>query len=120
MGVFFMIKRESEMIKEIKEQMRGGKGTVELTHIFMQNELKGKARLFAKISINPGCSIGYHEHVNEEEIFYVIRGKGTFDDNGVKKEITCGDAAITGGGTSHSIENTGDETLEMIAVILLY
>ncbi|PNT93333.1 cupin domain-containing protein [Clostridium thermosuccinogenes] len=115
-----MVKRGSEMIKEIKEQMRGGKGSVEITHIYKQDEMKGKARLFAKITINPGCSIGFHEHSDEEEIFYIIKGKGIFDDNGTKKEICAGDAAITGGGASHSVENTGNEPLEMLAVILLY
>lgn len=115
-----MIKKSNEMIKEVKEQMRGGKGTVELLHIFKQDELTGKARLCAKITINPGCSIGLHEHVNEEEIFYILKGNGIVEDNGVKKEISAGDAILTGGGATHSAENTGNEPLEMMAVILLY
>jgi len=64
-----MVKREKDMIKEIKEQMRGGKGSVELLHIFRQEELKGKARLCAKITINPGSSIGVHEHVVRKKYF---------------------------------------------------
>lgn len=115
-----MVRRAYEMIKEIKEQMRGGKGSIEITHIFKQDELNGKARLLAKITVNPGCSIGLHEHSGEEEIFYVIRGKGIIDDNGEKKEVAPGDAILTGGGASHAVENNGAEPLEMLAVILLY
>lgn len=115
-----MLKRSSEMISEIKEQMRGGKGSVVLTHIFKQEELGGKARLCAKITINPGCSIGLHEHVNEEEIFYVIGGSGIANDNGDQKTIGKGDALLTGGGATHSIENNGSEPLELVALILLY
>lgn len=115
-----MIKRANEMVKEIKVQMRGGKGSVEITHIFKQDELKGKARLCARITINPGCSIGLHEHANEEEIFYIIKGKGLVDDNGSKQELAVGDSILTGGGAFHSIENTGNEPLELVAVILLY
>lgn len=115
-----MIKRAEEMVKDFNEQMRGGKGTVEVMHIFKQNELKGRARLFAKITINPSCSIGLHKHENEEEIFYVIRGWGQVDDNGVKNRINAGDALITGDGASHSVENIGNEPLELMAVILLY
>lgn len=115
-----MIRDSKEMISEVREKFRGGEGSIEITHIFKQEELNGKSRLCAKISINPGCSIGLHEHVNEEEIFYIIRGKGLAVDNGVKKEIKAGDAILTVGGTSHSVENTGDEPLEMLAVILLY
>ncbi len=115
-----MFRRAEEMIKEIKEQMRGGKGSVEVTHIFRQNELRGKARLVARLIINPGCSIGLHEHVNEEEIFYVIKGKGLIEDNGEKREVNLGDAVLTGGGAVHAVENTGGEPLELLAVILIY
>ncbi|HOV25009.1 MAG TPA: cupin domain-containing protein [Pseudobacteroides sp.] len=115
-----MIRRGSEMVKEIKEQMRGGKGSVEITHFFSQDEIKGKARLIAKISLNPGCSIGVHEHVNEEEIYYILKGKALVDDNGKKYELNAGDASLTLGGESHLIENIGDEVLEFVAVILLY
>ena len=74
-----MFKKSSEMVREIKDNMRGGKGEIELTHIFMQNELKGKARLFARITINPGCSIGLHEHVNASDaIINVAERPGLF------------------------------------------
>ncbi|OPZ88823.1 MAG: Cupin domain protein [Firmicutes bacterium ADurb.Bin419] len=115
-----MIKRANEMVKEIKEQMRGGKGSVEILHIFKQEELRGKARLCAKITIAPGSSIGLHQHDNEEEIFYIINGKGMVNDNGNLSEVKAGDSIITGNGATHSVENTGDELLEMMAVILLY
>lgn len=115
-----MVKRAEEMLKEIKDQMRGGKGSVEITHIFKQDELKGHARLCAKIAINPGCSIGVHQHLEEEEIFYVISGRGRVDDNGTNKEVNAGDGILTGGGAVHGIENIGDEPLVLFAVILLY
>jgi len=115
-----MIKKAEQMVKEIKEQMRGGKGSVELTHVFMKDELKGKSRLFAKITLNPGCSIGPHQHVDEEEIFYILEGKALVDDDGVKREVAPGDAVLTGGGATHSIENIGDKPLVLMAVILLY
>ncbi len=62
-----MIKRSQDMIKEIKSQMRGGKGDVELCHILEQKDLKGRCRLVARLTPNEGCSIGVHQHDNEEE-----------------------------------------------------
>jgi mannose-6-phosphate isomerase-like protein (cupin superfamily) len=115
-----MFRQANEMYREYKEKMRGGNGVTEITHIFKQDELGGKARLCAKITVNPGCSIGMHEHVNEEEIYYIIQGTGIIDDNGVKREVKPGDAVITKGGESHSVENTGDIPLELVALILLY
>lgn len=115
-----MIRKAENMMKEIREKMREGKGSVEITHIFKQDEMKGKSRLCAKITINPGCSIGVHEHVNEEEIFYILKGKALVDDNGEMQELHEGDAIITGGGGSHSVENIGNGVLELMAVIILY
>ncbi|NLD49598.1 MAG: cupin domain-containing protein [Clostridiaceae bacterium] len=115
-----MIKRAEDMLCEIKEQMRGGKGSVEIMHIFNKDELKGKARLCARITLQPGSSIGMHQHVDEEEIYYIIRGKGIVNDNETIREVSAGDSVLTGDGASHSIECTGDEPLQMLAVILLY
>lgn len=35
-----MVKRAKDMVKEIKEQMRGGKGSVEILHIFKRRSLR--------------------------------------------------------------------------------
>lgn len=115
-----MIKRMQEMKTEIRQQMRGGKGSVEIIHILNKEEMKGKVRLFAKIVLNPGCSIGLHEHVDEEEAYYIIKGKGMVTDNGQTLPVQAGDVILTGDGSSHAIENTGDEPLEFIAVVMLY
>lgn len=38
-----MIKRMHEMKTEIREQMRGGKGSVELVHILNKDEMKERS-----------------------------------------------------------------------------
>lgn len=115
-----MIKRAEEMTKEIRERMRDGKGSVQLLHVFSKDELTGKCRMFAKITLEPGCSIGTHNHDREEEIFYVLSGTGTVNDNGNVQTLRPGDAVVTGNGGFHSIENTGTEDLVFMAVILLF
>ena len=115
-----MVRKGIDMEKEVRERMRDGKGTVEIAHIFKQDELKGRARLVAKVTLPPGSSIGFHRHEDEEEIFYILRGRGLVDDNGTMRTVEPGDAVLTGGGSGHSIENVGEDPLEMIAVILLF
>lgn len=115
-----MIKKANDMVKELREHMRDGKGTVEINHIYKQNELATKCRLCAKIVLNPNCSIGTHAHVDEEEIYYILKGKGVVIDDGIPQEVTVGDAILTGNGAEHSIENIGDEPLEMMAIVMLY
>jgi quercetin dioxygenase-like cupin family protein len=117
-----MIKRAEDMVCEIKERMRGGEGRVLITHLLQSGEFKGKSRLIARLSLGPGCSIGYHDHQNEEEIFYVLSGQATLTEAPDSPEQTLrpGDAAITLGGEGHFIRNAGDEPLELLALILLY
>lgn len=110
------------MISEIKERMRGGEGQVVITPIFQPGEFRGGARLIARLTLEKGCSIGYHPHEQEEEIFYILSGRGVVADNAANNEkvVNPGDAAITLGGESHSIRNDGPDTLEILAMILTY
>ena len=115
-----MVRRENQMDRDVRQGMRDGQGEVEILHFFKSDELKGNARLMARITLNKDCSIGPHEHHDEEEIFYIIKGTGTVIDNGEEIPVGPGDAVLTGGGTSHSIRNDGEAPLQLVAVILLY
>ena len=115
-----MVHKAEEMAEELRESMRGGKGTVRIKHIFKADELKGKTRLFAEITLPVGGSIGFHQHDREEEIFYFISGQGRIDDQGVIKEVGPGDAMLTGSGNGHAVENIGSEPLLFVAVILMF
>lgn len=115
-----MIRSASQMKEETREQMRGGKGAVGIRHLFEPGEYKGHARLLARVTLPPGASIGLHEHKEEEELFYIVKGRGLVTDEGKTREVGPGDAIMTGGGNSHAIENVGSEELELVAVILTY
>ena len=49
--------------------MRGGTGTVQIMHVFEQEELQGKCRLLARVTLEPNTSIGPHPHDSEEEVY---------------------------------------------------
>jgi mannose-6-phosphate isomerase-like protein (cupin superfamily) len=115
-----MIQRPGSMEVEVREKMKGGKGSVAVTHLLHQIQMKGKCRFFGRMLINPGCSIGEHPHEKEEEIYYILKGRGICTDNGIRQEVKEGDVILTGGGASHSIENTGGSPLEVLGFILLY
>ena len=85
-----MIRRAEEMVREVRSQMRGGSGEVQIIHLFKAGEYKGKARLYARIILEPGCSIGLHEHVGEEEIYVVIRGQAVLSDSTLEQEQVMG------------------------------
>jgi mannose-6-phosphate isomerase-like protein (cupin superfamily) len=115
-----MIKRNTDMQREVRERMRDGTGSVEIVHIYRAEELRGKTRLFARLRLPPGSSIGFHTHDGEEEVYYILQGAATVMEQGVTSSVGPGDAVLTGGGGGHSIANKGDEQLELLAVILVY
>lgn len=115
-----MVKRVEAMKNEIRERMRDGNGSVEILHILNSEEMKGKVRMFAKVTLNPGCSIGLHQHNDEEEAYYILKGKGRVVDSGTESLVQAGDVVLTGNGASHAIENVGCEPLEFMAVVMLY
>jgi quercetin dioxygenase-like cupin family protein len=114
-----MIRKPKEFRIEYKEHMRDGDGTVQLTHfITSPEELNGKGRLFAKITLNPGCSIGYHVHEGDAELFYILKGTAEYNDAGEIRQVTAGDVTICPAGTGHGIANKTDEVVELVAVIV--
>ncbi len=116
-----MIKRNKNMTESVKVNMRGGDGQVIVREVFDKGEYKGAARLVAEIVLEPGCSIGCHVHENEEEIFYIMEGTATYDDNGETVILNKGDSCICLGGEKHSIANREKSgTLRVFATILTY
>ena len=115
-----MIKRKGSYEVDVRENMRGGKGAVRIEHFWKKDELKAKTRLCAKLTIQPGDSIGFHDHVDEEEVYLILRGQGQLSDGVNESIVNAGDTILTGDGAGHSVAALGDEPLEMIAVIVQY
>ena len=113
-----MIKKAADMQTEYRPNMRDGNGTVELTSFATPEELNNKGRLFANITLKPGCSIGFHTHENESELFYLMKGEALYNDNGTEYTVTAGDVMICPAGTGHGVANNGTEDVELCAVIL--
>ena len=103
---------------ERREAMRGGSGHVILKHVLGEKELNGKCRLFAQVTLEPGCSIGYHEHNGESETYYILSGEGLYNDNGTERPVCAGDVTYTKG-AGHAIACSGSADLVFMALIIL-
>ncbi len=99
--------------------VHGGQGLVHIKDLADQAALYDHSRLFAHITLDPGCSIGPHVHEHETEFFYILRGEGVFDDDGTEVVVRPGDVCATGGGHRHGMVNRGTEPVEFIALIAM-
>lgn len=113
-----MIRRKNERIHETKQAF-GGMGMLEADRILNDaDEMQGKGRLFNHIYLRKNCEVGWHVHQGDGEVYYILKGRGEYSDNGTITTLEAGDVAFCPSGEGHSIINRDDETLEMIALVL--
>lgn len=99
--------------------VRNGQGLIHIKHLTDKEGLYGHGRMFAHITVDPGCSIGYHDHQHETEFYYIIKGEAVFQDDGQEVLLHAGDIAATGYGHSHGLINRTEEPVELIALIVM-
>ncbi len=113
-----MIKQARNIPRTCRERARGGKGVSEMLALLNADEFCNKGTMFNHVTLKPGASVGYHEHKGDFEVYYLLKGQATYNDNGTDYRLVAGDLTICNDGEGHSIENTGAEDLEFIALIL--
>ena len=77
----------------LKHNMRGGDGVVSLYPAAQGEQLPASCRLFSRIELPAGASIGLHRHEGEAEMFYVLSGHPTLTDDGAEYTAYCLPAA---------------------------
>ncbi len=113
-----MVRTKKDQIVEFK-CIRNGNGEAEMRRILNnEEEMYGKGRLFNHMVLPVGHSVGEHTHEGDSEIYYILKGSGTYNDNGTKVRLFPGDTAVCNDGELHGMVNDGDEPMEFIALIL--
>ena len=103
---------------DVKPHLRGGKGNTVFRELLTAEQFCGHGRQLSVLSLEPGESIGIHEHTGESETYFILQGTGLYYDNGKNVTVTEGDCTYCGSGESHGIENTGIASLSFIAMIV--
>lgn len=105
----------------VRTNLRGGTGEVSFVSWFKPEDFGADISLCSHITLAQGASIGMHQHLNEDELYFITTGQGIISEEGKPDiPVTAGDAVLTRHGESHMITNTGTGDLAMIAVISRY
>ena len=105
------------------EGLAGGKGKATRYEIVSKEELNGHGRLYARIVLKPGSSVGWHQHIHDTEPYYILRGEGDFlegdtgDGERKRTRVHAGQVCVIQVGQWHSLENNSDGELEFMALI---
>jgi len=62
--------------------------------------------------------MGFHEHHGDNEVYFILEGQGIYNDDGVEAVVNSGDVCVVKDGQGHSLENTGEKDLHVMALIL--
>lgn len=65
------------------------------------------------MAILPGEEIGKEKHPHVEQTLIILSGKAEVTLDGVKRDVTTGDAIVVTPGIKHNVINTGSETLKI-------
>ena len=112
-----MIIRAEDRKQVLTPHARGGDGTMEKLDYVLER-MPEHAKMFAEIRLEPGCSLGTHQHVGEYEIFFIKEGEITLNDNGTERKLHTGDFAVCYDGESHGIANRTDVPAALYAAII--
>ena len=69
-------------------------------------------------AIHPGGSIGSHAQESGDDMNYILRGTGIAICDGVEERLAPGVMHICPQHSTHSIQNTGEDDLVMLAIVV--
>ena len=106
----YVIERDADVSKEQPGPHNGGGRTVGYSFFA---EVPRLGLVFRKRILRPGSAIGYHTQT-EDEIYYVLSGRGVMTLDGKDVNVGPGSAVLTRTGSSHGLKPLGAEDLVVI------
>ena len=105
-----VVERDADVAREEPGTHKGGGQTI--GYSFFKDTPK-LGMVFRKRALKPGSAIGYHEQ-HEDEIYYVLSGRGIMTIDGKPIEVGPGTAVLTRPGSSHGLKQVGKEDLVIL------
>jgi mannose-6-phosphate isomerase-like protein (cupin superfamily) len=106
----YVLERDAEIARGEPGTHGGGGDTIGYSFFA---KTPGLRLVFRKRALKPGSAIGYHEQ-KEDEIYYVLSGRGVMTIDGKSFDVTPGTAVLTRPGSSHGPKQAGDDDLVIL------
>jgi len=111
-----MIRRHSELLEEAKANIRGGVGAARGVDFLKNGDMDGILSM-GRTTLEPGSTIGEHEHPNTEDLYLILEGRGIGVLNGERFPVGPGDLFLVKAGGSHGLINDSDGPLTFLGVL---
>lgn len=112
-----MIVRGHDNVEEQSaENSHGGKGPYLVRTLMEAVMFDTKIAYIRELLLPKGSSIGLHPHSGDEEIYYVVSGKGTMLVDNERCIVKSGDAILTKSGSKHGLINDTEDALKIFVI----
>ena len=112
--------KKAEMQTWNRSKAAGGEGELlgKFAYTRHQTGEQDAIREIGWLTLPPGASIGLHKHTNNEDVYLIVEGRGTFvGSDGKEVPVSAGDLTIARPGQSHALKNIGKKPLVFLDLI---
>lgn len=112
-----MLLRGPRTVPAVENQrVHGGEGFAVARRLFTPQDFQSSLFFFNESALQPGSSYGDHRHEGDEEVYYIVEGRGLVQVDGEEQEVGPGDAVLTHAGSHHSLRNASDTPLKVLVI----
>ncbi len=112
------VKRGHDSVgKRSVDACHDGEGTVFVRQLLGEpGDFDSSMSFMHETTLPPGTTIGEHLHEGNEELYYIIDGRGEMNVDGKTIMMSPGDVCLTKTGSTHQLTNVGDTDLRIVVV----
>ena len=115
-----MIRSRNNAPKIPFDQAHKGEGTVFIRQMFgsivgmempsgSERDFDSLLTFVHEVTVPSGTSIGLHRHVENEEVYIMVKGRAEMTIDDQIRTVNAGDVILTRDGMAHAIRNAGEE-----------
>lgn len=97
-----------------RENAHHGTGKVKNVKLFSAEEFATDLEFLIYTELEPGTSIGKHQHGQNEELYVILEGEGVMTVNDEQTKVETGDVILNKLQWSHSLKNNSDKTVKLL------
>jgi mannose-6-phosphate isomerase-like protein (cupin superfamily) len=102
----------TQTLEQSPRNHRGG----QVSYLLLTRDQFGSRNLaITWVEGEPGSEQPLHAHPENEQVYVIIRGRGTMKVGGEEREVAAGTLVFIPPGTAHAIRNTGDDPLVFVS-----
>ena len=96
------------------ERSHGGDGLLEKVRVMTSGDFETPVEFVDYVIVPPGATIGYHRHGDDEEVYFVMEGRGLMTDGETEVAVKKGDIIVNSRHGSHGLSNNTNENIVLL------